>query len=307
MKIAITGIGGVGGYFGGLLAKQYFNSEIEIFFIARGAHEKATREKGLVMNTMNGNFIVHPKNISSDASTIGVVDLILCCTKGYDLEEAMLSVKACIGNNTVLLPLLNGVDAKERLQKIYPGNEIWDGCVYLVARRTAPGVISETGNIRKLFFGAEEGTKEKLQSTEKIFQDAGIDATWSKNIKETIWEKYLFISPMATVTSFLDKTIGEVFSNKKSEELLNQLVAEIKSVAGANGISLPGNVTTSNIEKLKSLPPEATTSMHSDFRRGGRTELESLTGYVIRLAASKGIPVPTYEIMYEMLRQKSSE
>src|SRR6188768_2280430 len=155
MKIVVAGIGGVGGYFGGLLAKQYHNSKTEIFFIARGAHETAIRTIGLKMETGDGNFTVNPAGVFSNPSDVGIADLIIFCTKGYDLEETAISCKLIANSKTILLPLLNGVDASDRLKKIFPGSEVWDGCVYLVSRLASPGVIRESGNIRKLFFGSD--------------------------------------------------------------------------------------------------------------------------------------------------------
>jgi len=302
MKIVTAGIGGVGGYFGGLLARQYHNSETEIFFIARGAHETAIRTAGLKMETGDGNFTAHPAGVFSNPSDVGIADLIIFCTKSYDLEETANACKPIAGSNTILLPLLNGVDASGRLKKIFPDSEVWDGCVYLVSRLASPGVIRESGNIRKLFFGSDAGSESKLFSAEKLFRDAGIDAAWSKNITETTWEKFLFISPMATLTSFLDRPIGAVFANAESVKMLDSLLQEIKAVADSKKILLPESVTQKNIEKLKSLPDGATTSMHSDFKKGGKTELESLTGYVVREAGLMNVPVPTYQMMYERLK-----
>ena len=302
MSIVIAGIGGVGGYFGGMLSKQYHNSETRIFFIARGEHKNAIYSEGLKLETTDGNFIVHPAGVSSNPAEAGQADLILFCTKSYDLEETAKACRPIINMKTVLLPLLNGVDATERLEKIFPGNEVWKGCVYLVSRLAAPGLIRESGNIRKLFFGSESGSESKLSSVEKLFRDAGIDATWSKNIIETIWEKFLFISPMATLTSYLDKSIAAVFADADSYKLLQKLLQEIKAVSEAKKIILPELITQENINKLKSLPSDATTSMHSDFRKGSRTELESLTGYVIREANRLGVSVPTYIMMYERLK-----
>ncbi len=303
MRIAITGIGGVGGYFGGLLARHYSSGDIEIIFIARGENEKIIQRQGLKMQTVEGDFTVHPRHVTSDPSSVGTVDLLICCIKGYDLEQAILQCKSCINKATVLLPLLNGVNAKEKIQKICPANEIWEGCVYLVSRLAEPGFIRETGNVRKMFFGSVEGNKNKLLSVEKIFRNAGIDATWSQDILSTIWEKFLFISPIATVTSYLDKTIGEVFGDEEGEKLLQKLLVEIKNVADAKGIVLPGDTMKKNIDKMRSLPPGTTSSMHSDFRRGGQTELDSLTGYVIRLADEFGVSVPAYEMMFEKLNR----
>lgn len=306
MKIAITGIGGVGGFFGGLLAKYYSSGPTEIFFIARGKNEKAIREKGLRMQTMNGEFTVHPALVTSDPGVIGKADLLICCTKGYDLVEAIQHCNPCITKKTIILPLLNGVDARQRIEMIYPDNEVWDGCVYLVSRLTEPGFVKETGNTRKLFFGSENGRTDMLKAVERIFIDAGIEATWPRNIEETIWEKFLFISPIATLTSYLDKTIAEIFADERSEKLLQHLVAEIKEVAAAKGIRLPENTTAKNIEKMRSLPAGTTSSMHSDFRKGGMTEVESLTGYVVSLAKAFYVPAPVYQQAYEHLIKKIS-
>ncbi|HKR06956.1 MAG TPA: 2-dehydropantoate 2-reductase, partial [Bacteroidia bacterium] len=145
MKIAISGIGGVGGYFGGLLAKQFRDSsDAEIFFIAKGENEKAIQKDGLQLFTSKGNYIVHPKLVTSDTKLIGKVDLLVCCTKSYDLEENMLQCRPCINSPTIILPLLNGVDSRHTIEKIFPANEICDGCVYLISRLTSPGIVKQT-------------------------------------------------------------------------------------------------------------------------------------------------------------------
>src|SRR5689334_7442759 len=145
MKIVIAGIGGVGGYFGGLLAGKYQNTKTEIYFLARGENLNAIRSRGLLMQTMNGEFTVHPKLATSDAREIGVADYLICCTKGYDLENVIQTCSPLMDQNTIILPLLNGVDARERIEKIFPKNEVWDGCVYLVSRLAAAGTVKETG------------------------------------------------------------------------------------------------------------------------------------------------------------------
>lgn len=123
-KIAIAGIGGVGGYFGGWLAKHYENSDVEIYFIARGENETAIRDHGLQLETTSGNFTAHPKKVSADPNEIGPVDLLLCCTKTYDLEESIARLRPCITRDTVILPLQNGVDSRERIHKIFPEQEV---------------------------------------------------------------------------------------------------------------------------------------------------------------------------------------
>ena len=84
MRIAIIGIGGVGGYFGGKLAGKFENStEHEIIFIARGEHLKAIRENGLQLITREGNYIARPKIATDDPGDAGIFDLVFFCTKSY--------------------------------------------------------------------------------------------------------------------------------------------------------------------------------------------------------------------------------
>ncbi|MGB4847316.1 MAG: 2-dehydropantoate 2-reductase [Saprospiraceae bacterium] len=305
MKIAISGIGGLGGFFGGLLAKQYKDyKDVEIIFLSRGENEKAIRQNGLQVLTVKGNFTAYPKLITSDASLIGKVDLLICCTKRYDLAENMIECSPCVNEHTIILPLLNGVDSRELIETIFPKNLVLDGCVYLVARLTEPGIVMETGNISKLFFGSANNSDQRLNNFLSVFKEAGIDATLTPYIEQVIWEKFSFISPIATLTSFLDCNIGEIVADQAKKEFLRLLLSELTSVSRENGILLPADIYQVTIDRMAKLPVDSTSSMHSDFKKGNRTELESLTGYIIRQAALNDLSVPTYTMMYESLRNR---
>jgi 2-dehydropantoate 2-reductase len=119
IRIVIAGIGGVGGYFGGQLARHYEkNKEAEIIFFARGENEKAIRQNGLKVESTIGEFIAKPKLVTSDASEIGKADFLIICTKSYDLEQTLLQLSPCINESTVILPLLNGIDNYERQKTV---------------------------------------------------------------------------------------------------------------------------------------------------------------------------------------------
>ena len=107
MRIAVMGTGGVGGYYGGLLAKQGH----DVHFIARGAHLDAIREKGLQVKSIHGDFTVFPARISSNPAGIGVVDLVIFCTKTYDTVEAARKIMSLVGPDTTVMSLQNGIDA----------------------------------------------------------------------------------------------------------------------------------------------------------------------------------------------------
>ncbi len=306
IKIVIAGIGGVGGYFGGVLAKHYFNHPcVEIIFVARGEHLKKIQTVGLKVIKGETEFIAHPNLATANPNEIGEADLVLICTKTYDLEKVVQELSPCITDKTILLPLLNGVNNVEKIQQLLPNNLVLDGCVYLVSRRTEPGVIENLGNVQTLYFGKDNYEHEKLNQFQAIFSDAGIEAYTSTQISSIIWEKFIFLSPTATVTSFYDENIGEVINDPIHFASFAALIEEIKQVAEAKQIALPKDLTEKTIQKFRSLPATATSSMHADFKKNAAVnELNSVTGYVLLEAANFNLHLPVYSGMFEQLRSK---
>jgi 2-dehydropantoate 2-reductase len=305
-RIGILGMGGVGGFLGGKLAAHFSNAdEVETIFIARGENEKAIRENGLKLITQEGEQIVQPSMVTSDPGKIGLVNLIVCTVKSYDLEASLELLRPGVNEQTIILPFLNGVDATERIQKLFPQVEVWVGCVYIVSRLIAPGVVKESGNINKFYFGSASGSREKPAQVETIFKSAGINVQLSENILQNLWEKFLFISPLATLTSYLNLNIGDILSNEGHSQLMLQLITEVKSVADAAGISLVENIVQKLWDRMHSLSYETTSSMHDDFQRGHKTELDSLTGYVVKLGNELKVLTPYYEKMLIGLREKT--
>lgn len=307
-KIIIAGIGGVGGYFGGLLAKQYCDNEnIEISFIARGGHLKEIQNKGLKVIKGKSEFIAHPARATDNPAEIGIADLIIIATKSFDLETILHQLESCINQNTIILPLLNGVDSRERVENVFPKNTVLDGCVYIVSRLKEFGVIENSGNIQTLYFGLGTIENEKLIFIEKLFRQAEIEAALSKNILATIWEKFIFLSPTATATSYYDKCIGEILSDNNCFETIKLLIEEVKNVAHAKGIIVSKDITEITLTKLKSLPYTTTSSMHTDFKNNKpKTEVKTLTEYIITEGKKHNISSPTYSKLYSTLEKKAA-
>lgn len=306
-KIIISGIGGVGGYFGGLLAKHfYYNENVEINFVARGEHLKEIQKNGLKVIKGEDEFIAKPHIATDNTSEIGIVDFIIIATKSYDLETIIQQLRPCINQDTIILPLLNGVDSKERIKQILPDNIVLDGCVYLVSRLKQVGVIENSGNIQKLYFGLDNFVNDRLRLLESLFKDANIEASLSENISTVIWEKFIFLSPTATATSYFDKCIGELVADNAKLTTTVALIEEVKQIAKAKQIVVSDDITEKTLTKLKALPFEATSSMHSDFQANKTTnELESLTGYVINEGRKYNLETPMYIKTYAELQKKS--
>lgn len=306
-KILIAGIGGVGGYFGGLLANHFYNNEsVEISFFARGRHLKEIQENGLKVIKGESEFIAKPKLATDNPTKIGIADLIIISTKSFDLETVVNQLRPCINPDTIILPLLNGVDSREKIKSILSDNIVLDGCVYIVSRLKQAGIIENSGNIQTLYFGLDNFVNEKLLLYEKLFKEANLSATLSVNISTIIWEKFIFLSPTATATCYYDKCIGEILSDIDSLETTKLLLEEVKKVAKAKGIIISEDITEKTLTKLKSLPFETTSSMHSDFKnKKSNSELKTLTGYVIMEGAKHKVLTPTYSKLNTQLEKNS--
>ncbi len=305
-KILVAGIGGVGGYFGGLLARHYVQHEqVQVYFLARGTHLQAIRQNGLTVIGRNGEFIAHPFLATDNAAETGTADMILVCSKSYHLETLVPQLAPCIGPNTVIIPFLNGAGSKEKIEQLLPNATVANGCVYIVSRLKDAGIVENTGNVQQMFFGLNNEQNQQLLLFEQLARDAGIEATCSGRITEIVWEKFIFISPTATATSFFDKTIGELLASNECVQQLTALIEEVKQLALVKQIPVPGNITETVLNKLRALPAAATSSMHSDFRNEHpQTELSTLTGYVLSEADRYGLLLPVYQKMYEVLKDR---
>jgi 2-dehydropantoate 2-reductase len=304
-RIAVLGIGGVGGYFGGKLAEHFSGSnDVEVIFIARGESAKVIKQNGLKIITPEGETIVRPHIISDDPNEIGRIDLFILCTKAYDLAESIEKYRDCISENTAILPLLNGVNHSETIRQILPDTDVWDGCCFIVARLVEKGIVKVDSEIRLLQFGSKTVEKSKLEKAENIFKSAGIQTEFSGEIDKTIWEKFIFISSLATLTSALDKTKGEILSSDENRQTLVDLIAEVSNLARAKNINVAENIEKLTLEKISKTPPSSTSSMHADFAKKGKTELETLTGFVVREASLLNVATPIYERLYDALRRE---
>ncbi|MFV5693137.1 ketopantoate reductase family protein [Flavobacterium sp. LT1R49] len=301
-RIGILGLGGVGGYFGGLLAKNYYDSDtIEIIFIARGETQKVIAQNGLKIISDTNEVIVFPNLVSNNPDQIGKLDYLICATKTYDVESSFESIKSCIFHNTIILPLYNGVDAAERIQTLFPENMVLQGCAYIVSMIVSPGVIRKLGHFEKLFFGSRTAPISKLNALQTLLKNAGIESYLSENIEETVWEKFIFISPLASATSYLNQNIGAILNNPVNKAIYISLLNEISSVAAAKGLALPNDIIAQTIAKLEKSPQDATSSMQRDFLANRKTEVASLTEYVVNEGAKYGVSTPTYQMILEKL------
>jgi len=307
MRIVVLGTGGVGGYFGGKLAQFYAdNNDIDVIFVARGEHLEKIRTNGLTLITNEETITVRPSHATDNPCEFGTADLVLFCTKAYDIEDSAALLKDCVNKATIGISLLNGVDNAQRIRTLLPDADILDGGVYISAYISRPGAVTVASETRVLFFGADGDTTGDYGHIERIFTDAGINAAFKDPISPSVWEKYLFVAPLASATTYLDKTVGDVLDDQECRRLFNGLFNEVLLVCRAQGIAIRDDIRDATMRKLSRMGGNITTSLHKDFKSGRKTELETLTGYVIRAAKSCNIAVPHHEQVYAFLSERIS-
>ncbi|HXF85764.1 MAG TPA: 2-dehydropantoate 2-reductase [Anaerolineales bacterium] len=298
MKILIMGSGGVGGYYGGLLAQQ----GNDVTFIARGAHLQAIREKGLQVKSIFGDFTVFPAKATDDPAEVGVVDLVLFCTKTYSTDEAARALSPVIGAQTAVLSLQNGVDAVERIGSIVGMDHVLGGATWLSSAVEAPGVIKQVSQFRRIVFGELDGKRsERAQSIHNVLQQTGITVEISENILKVLWTKFVFISAASSLGSLTRLPMGDYRSVPETRAMIVALMREVEALARAQGIALDEDVVQKSLEFMDSAAPHIKASMQLDVEGGRRTELESMVGVIGRKGRELGIPTPTADFVYASL------
>jgi 2-dehydropantoate 2-reductase len=180
---------------------------------------------------------------------------------------------------------------------------VLSGCVYISAFIEAPGIVRQVGGTCQLFFGPDDGKTEAFRPWEALLKDAGIKAELTDRIGVHLWTKYLFVSPMAGVTSLMAKPFGAVMADEKGRAMVRGLMEEIGRLAQAGGIALPGDSVETALVKVARFPYETKSSMQLDYEKGRRTEVDLFIGYAVRAGRALGIPVPLHEELYAALKK----
>ncbi len=304
MRIGIIGIGGVGGYFGGKLAREYGQSgQHEIIFIARGEHLKAIQQKGLQLLTREGDYIAKPTLATGNTKDAGIFDLLFFCIKSYALENTARDLKNNITSKTVVIPLLNGVNSAQRLRPILPDADIVSGSVYIISHMEKPGVIKQEAGACKLIFGTDDAQSAKNYSyILDILLQAKINAVFTDKISEILWTKYLLMCPVGSLTAATGKTYGQIWEDAALRKKVRDMMLEVFSVAKARNVDLPPEAVDKALNMIGSFDYHSKTSMQIDKEKGKQTEIDALTAYLCQAGRETGVPTPLHDEIYEKLK-----
>ena len=299
MRIAIVSPGGVGGYYGGMLAKAGH----QVSALARGAHLAAIQANGLRVQGPRGDFVA-PITASANASDLGPADVVLFAVKLYQIDDAARAAIPLFGPDTLGISLLNGIGGAEAANAILPNAPVVGGCAYVSAVIAAPGHIRYTGEMSSMVFGTPDATAPRAHGAAfaAVCQAAGIDARMAEDGRYVLWEKLIGLSANSALTTAARLPAGHLYHDPDVAAVALALMKETAAVARAQGVALPEGTEEYWLGRLKGFPPGMYASMYHDIARGGPLEVDGLSGHVVREGRRLGVPTPHHAALYAVLK-----
>ena len=300
MKVAVIGAGAVGGYYGARLAQAGH----DVTLIARGANLEAIRANGFRVRSAAGELTAQVR-AESDPSRVGPVDLLVFAVKMYSNREAFPLVPPLIGPGTAVLSLQNGVDSADELSTIVGREPMLAGTTYIAATLVEPGIVEYVGSVRRIVFGEAFGERivtERVSRIREVLAGADIEAEAAADSRVPIWEKFIFLAPIAALTAAARLPIGPAWAQPAFRETYERAMAEVEALANHAGIPVAADVRAQKLRYLDASPPTMRSSMMVDITSGRPLELEALVGAVVRRGRDAGIPTPVMATLYGILK-----
>lgn len=298
MKFVIFGSGGTGGVIGGYLAQ----AGNDVTFIARGEHLAAMQKNGLTIHTNHRGdlHIEAPKACRAEDYT-GIPDIIFVCVKYYSLDSAIDFIRRVGSRDTLIIPILNVFGTGGVMQQELPGFTVLDGCIYVFAKRSAPGIIAQPQKILRVFYGFRRGQKMRpeekaaAQNLEPILRAADIHAHYSSDIERDALTKFSFVSPMGAVGLYYDCKSDDFKREGEIRNAFIAMVSEVKNLGEKMGVTFDRDLIKENLRLMDAFAPGLTTSMQRDVAAGGSSEFSGLVERISLLGKELAVPVPTYD------------
>lgn len=310
-NVVIIGLGGVGGYFGFKINQfNEIDNRLNITFAARDQTYDMVKKNGLtLLSPEHPESTTKPNEIIQSISKIKNPDLVLICVKEYDLENVCNQLLSVLSPETILLPLMNGVDIYDRVRKIITTNTILPACVYVASHIKKKGIVEHKGKAGKLIFGKDpENANENAAWIIQLMKDSGIDFDFKENSFPDIWTKFIFVASFGLVSAKYNSSIGTVCADESQKQEAIQIMEEIKVIADKKDIVLPGDIINKTFEKAATFPPATPTSLQLDINvKKQNNELELFAGAIIRYGKELGTETSFTEKIYSEIKDKINE
>ena len=281
---------------------KYHNKNLKyhISFLARGEHLQKIKDNGLKLQTSDGNqLICKPTIASNDPMDFPTPNLCLICVKSYDLDDLIFKIKNKLNEETIIIPLMNGIDIYERIRNNLNKSIVLPSCVYLGSHIEKPGLVIQSGNPGFFCCGPDPKHSEfNPRIIIDFFNEMNIELKWKDDPYPSIWEKYLLVASFALVCTHTGKPMGGVINNTSSILLLRDVMSEILLISEKKGIKLPKNIIEKTIEFCKNYP-DVKPSYMRDVEKGSKNEGDLFGGAIINMGKELGIHTPVISSIYK--------
>jgi 2-dehydropantoate 2-reductase len=294
MKIAIVGTGGVGGYFGGKLAKAGF----DVTFLARGGHAAAMKANGLKVKSLNGDFDIENVKVKETISEIGHADLVMICVKAWQIKEIRHEINGLLTENSLVLPLQNGILAVEELAEAIDRKHILSGLCRIISKIEAPGVINHFGVDPVIVFGeTDKSISGRLNQLKSVFDKAGITCQISSDMDAELWKKFIAICASGLI-AVTHTTYGELRELPQTREMLIDLLNEIYTLSQKAGINIRPDFVDKTLAFIDTFPYDSTSSLTRDVWEGKPSEIFYQNGTAVQLGEKLGVATPVNKFVF---------
>ena len=294
MRILVLGAGGTGGYFGGRLAQ----SGTEVTFLVRPARAAHLEEHGLQIRSPLGDADIPVAHVLAEElaalANEKPFDLVLLSCKAYDLDRSLDAIAPAMGQQTTLLPILNGLLHFEQLDARFGRERVLGGLCFISATKGPSGEILHLARPASITFGERDGDPDsaRVQAFAALCAQAGVEHLASADIHQQLWIKYSFLTALAAATCLMRASVGEIVASAGGTQFLTGVYAECVAVAGAAGQPIPPEKQAFALDTLTRHASPVKASMLRDLEAGQRVEATHIVGDMLQRAHRAGIAAP---------------
>lgn len=298
MRIMVLGAGAVGGYFGGRLAA----AGEDVTFLVRENRARRLAE-GLRIESRFTDVTVPVQTVKPGESAPRP-DIIMVACKAYGLTGAMEAIAPHIRSETVILPVLNGLNHVPLLASRFSEAIVWGGVAHIGATLGPDGEVKHLNDIHRLTVGprSDQGSIVLAERFVEAGRRAGYDSRLSPDIVQELWDKWVFLATLAAATTLIGAPVGRICSTDRGEALMSGLLDECARVAEAEGRRPAEDRLAATRRALTDRTSGFTASMLRDMAAGGPTEADHVVGDLIRRADAHGLPTPLLDVAWVNLQ-----
>jgi 2-dehydropantoate 2-reductase len=299
MRILVVGAGAVGGYFGGRLTQ----AGRDVTFLVRRERAEQIQAQGLrIASPMHGDFTVRPKTITA-AQIASPYDVVFLSVKSYDLAAAINDFAPAVGPQTVVIPVLNGMQHMDVLNKRFGEHAVLGGVCFVATEIDSQGRIVQLADFQSLTYGELDGKKNsRIEAVHQAFSRAGFEAAISTDILRDMWQKWVWLASVGAITCLLRGNIGEIVAVPGGAELCLSAFRECAAIAGACGYPMSETFLAEKGPLLTAAGSTLTSSMYRDLTDHARVEVDSILGDLIERGRKLGVSAPIVQAAFVSLK-----